>query len=601
MSCKRVFFALCTLILVFGIAGCSIDKVAQKGQEITEGKILASAVGNVVNLEQGWTEDTQEAFYFTDQGSRLMPYAWFLALEQPSSQELFRSDKNINTFRYLPTKPTDLNPDGLPVGFVKDIERNGQEWVGFNCALCHTGQISYKGTDIRIDGGPTLGDIESLQISLVSALKATYEDEQKFDRFAEKVLSSQASSDELDELRGNLLAQIETLANYNEINYDYPHQPHYGFARVDAIGAIFNQVMVTFNDLPENARPSDAPVSYPFIWGTNESDVVQWPGFAPNGPFSLGTLIRNAGEVLGTFGTVDIPEDKGVGKLEFAYDSSLKIENLGKIEKWVSQLRSPKWPEEYLPALNLELAERGKVHYDNHCLKCHAVVSREKEGIPYKAALIAQKEVNTDPKELQNVGRKLKAGKYEGRLGLIPKLAPIPAQTNGLNPLFNVVSGALSRQPLQTIEAGLIEFGGTLESFQEASNLKGVFEKYAELVDTSQFGALATAKSAGEQGFYKARPLDGIWATAPYLHNGSVPNLYELLLPQEQRSKVFYLGSREFDPEKVGYASTSEIGDISPFKFDTSLKGNSNQGHEYGVNELTEDQRKELLEYLKTL
>lgn len=601
MPFKRLIVALCSFVLVCGIAGCSLERIAQKGPEITEGEAIVSAVGNVVNLEQGWTEDTQQSFYFTNQGSRLMPYAWFLALEQAENQELFRSDDNVNAFRYLPTKPTELNPDGLPVGVVKDVDRSGQAWVGFNCALCHTAQLSYQDTDIRIDGGPTLGNIQGFQLSLVEALKATYQDEEKFNRFAEAVLGSQANQEDVDELRGNLLARTETLANYNDINYAYPDQPHYGFGRVDAIGSIFNQVMVTFNDLPENARPSDAPVSYPFIWGTNESDVVQWPGFAPNGPFSLGTLIRNGGEVLGTFGTIDIPDDKGLGKFEFAYDSSLKIENLGKIEQWVSELRSPQWPEEYLPAINSELAERGKVHYNNYCLQCHTAISRQEEGIPYNAYLTPLKDVQTDPTELNNLGRQLDAGKYEGRLGLVPKFEKIPAQTTGLNPLFNAVSGALLKQPLHTLEAGRIEFGGTLDALEAAANLKGVFEQYAGLVDASQFGSVAAGQSAAEEGVYKARPLDGIWATAPYLHNGSVPNLYELLLPVEERSKVFYLGSREFDPAKVGYVSTSDVDDTSSFKFDTALKGNSNQGHEYGVNELTDEQRQELLEYLKTL
>ena len=320
MLWRKLLVALCSIVLVFSIAGCSPEQLAeqsvQKGPEITEGETLTSAVGDVVNLEQGWTEDTQQSFYFIDQGSRLMPYDWFLVLEQDNSQELFRSDKNMSAFRYLPAKPTELNPDALPVGFVKDIDSHGKEWLGFNCSLCHTAQISYKGTHIRIDGGPTLGNIQGLQNSLVSALKATNVNEDKFERFAEKVLGSQASQTEVEELRGDLLAQTEKLVTYSDINYGYPDQPHYGFARVDAIGAIFNQVMVTFNDLPANARPSDAPVSYPFLWGTNESDVVQWPGFTPNGPFSFGTLLRNGGEVLGTFGTIEIPKEvKGLDKI----------------------------------------------------------------------------------------------------------------------------------------------------------------------------------------------------------------------------------------------------------------------------------------------
>ena len=163
MSGKKVLIAIFMLFLVCGIVGFPLQGVAQEKAEITEGTALVSAVGNVVNLEQGWTEKTQQHFYFVDQGSQMMPYDWFLALEQDSSQELFRSDKNMNALRYLPSKPTKLNPDGLPVGFAKGIDKNGRSWLGFNCSLCHTGQISYQGTDIRIDGGTTIGDIQSLQ------------------------------------------------------------------------------------------------------------------------------------------------------------------------------------------------------------------------------------------------------------------------------------------------------------------------------------------------------------------------------------------------------------------------------------------------------
>jgi hypothetical protein len=99
---------------------------------------------------------------------------------------------------------------------------------------------------------------------------------------------------------------------------------------------------------------------------------------------------------------------------------------------------------------------------------------------------------------------------------------------------------------------------------------------------------------------YKARPLEGIWATAPYLHNGSVPTLYDLLLPADQRPVTFAMGTRAFDPKKVGYdASPTAPG--NGFTFDTRLPGNSNKGHVYGVGQLTPVQRQELLEYLKGL
>jgi|SRR5713101_4108095 len=111
--------------------------------------------------------------------------------------------------------------------------------------------------------------------------------------------------------------------------------------------------------------------------------------------------------------------------------------------------------------------------------------------------------------------------------------------------------------------------------------------------------------------------LDTCWATAPYLHNGSVPTLYDLLLPKrlsgdpkngEYRPDQFLVGSREFDPVKVGLRSEG----YEQRKFDTAVKGNSNTGHDYGARRttlpngtvlepLTKEQRLDLLEYLKSL
>ena len=96
---------------------------------------------------------------------------------------------------------------------------------------------------------------------------------------------------------------------------------------------------------------------------------------------------------------------------------------------------------------------------------------------------------------------------------------------------------------------------------------------------------------------YQARPLTAIWATAPYLHNNSVPTLYDLLLPAKDRRAVFYTGRREYDVQHLGFVADDD--GRHRFKFDTSLSGNRNTGHAFG-DTLTEPQRLDLLEYLKT-
>lgn len=98
---------------------------------------------------------------------------------------------------------------------------------------------------------------------------------------------------------------------------------------------------------------------------------------------------------------------------------------------------------------------------------------------------------------------------------------------------------------------------------------------------------------------YANMPLDGIWLRAPYLHNGSVPTLRDLLKPVDQRPKVFYRGYDVYDFTNLGWVSSGPEAERTGFRFDTSLKGNSNAGHTYGVN-LSEADKDALIEYLKT-
>jgi mono/diheme cytochrome c family protein len=107
---------------------------------------------------------------------------------------------------------------------------------------------------------------------------------------------------------------------------------------------------------------------------------------------------------------------------------------------------------------------------------------------------------------------------------------------------------------------------------------------------------------------YANAPLDGVWARAPYLHNGSVPTLWDLLTPQESRNggrDFFYRGSTVYDPGNVGFRTDieQEADGRKPFRYVVSEPGNGNQGHSgtaYGTD-LSDDDKHALIEYLKTL
>jgi mono/diheme cytochrome c family protein len=103
----------------------------------------------------------------------------------------------------------------------------------------------------------------------------------------------------------------------------------------------------------------------------------------------------------------------------------------------------------------------------------------------------------------------------------------------------------------------------------------------------------------GAQGGYVTRPLVGVWLLGPFLHNGSVPTLWDLLSPPQQRPARFYRGYDVVDLEHLGFISTGAAATANGFLFDTNLRGNSNGGHIYG-SDLGDADKRALLEYLKT-
>ncbi len=99
---------------------------------------------------------------------------------------------------------------------------------------------------------------------------------------------------------------------------------------------------------------------------------------------------------------------------------------------------------------------------------------------------------------------------------------------------------------------------------------------------------------------YNVPHLDGIWLRAPYLHNGSVPTLRDLLTPAAQRPSTFYRGYDVYDPTNVGFIAEGPQAEKVGTLYDTTRKGNGNQGHEFGID-LPEEEKAALLEYMKTL
>ena len=101
-------------------------------------------------------------------------------------------------------------------------------------------------------------------------------------------------------------------------------------------------------------------------------------------------------------------------------------------------------------------------------------------------------------------------------------------------------------------------------------------------------------------GGYVAVALDGIWSRAPYLHNGSVPTLWDMLTEPAKRPRQFYRGYDVFDQKDVGFIANGPVAERDGRRYDTTLPGNGNQGHGFGA-ELSDSEKRDLIEYMKTL
>ena len=524
-----------------------------------------SSSGDVQFLNQGFDDETRQDFYHMAQGTRLLRYSWFHALEQATNSNRFFDEENLQRFGLFLDRNTLNNSDQLPVGFAKTVSvSDSNVYVGLTCAACHTTEISYSNQTVRIDGGPSLFDalLFAKEISkALGALVGESSDREKFARFSKSVLKEQWSEGGQAQLYEMVLNQLnETLkpqrvAEAGKVNL-YPTE--WGPGRLDALGRGGNTILFKLDT--HNLRPANAPVSYPAIWNTWVLSRVQWNG-AVRQPMG-----RNLLQALGLGANLSFdPTSK-------QFQTSANVVDLSRIEKLVQRLEPPVWPEKILGPIDHVKANRGAKLYEQQCAHCHVAQLTEpnESGKKFKEVnLIPLKEIGTDPLSATNFFQRTVA---TGPLG------------------FGLLTVADTAEYLTTqiLEGQYLKHEISQEEQEEWNGYR----------PNTIEGPLA----------YVARPHSGVWALAPYLHNGSIPNLFQLLSPREERENVFYVGHSEYDPRHVGFVSQKI--DETDFMFMTSIPGNSNAGHEFrdgprtnGVigPALSSQERWDLIEYLKTL
>lgn len=604
---KKIILALgiaLVLSLLFGIA---------VRREFTVELPKYPPIENVVWLDQNWTIAQQEWFHHADQGTQTfgIPYEWFIALEQPelslATPGLLSDPLYLDRYGFIPC-PTSSGKAELPVGFahagqildasgapLRNPQTNAQMTsLGFTCAACHTGRFSYHKTTVFLDGGSALTNVQNFQKAVGLSIVYTHVLSWRFARFADRVLGPGARDDAKFKLRNQLDAVYKQIKDVAALEKSVKSESiDEGFARLDALSRIGNTVFALDLDHHENFVAYSAPVHFPRIWDASWFLWVQYNGSIER------PMTRNAGEALGVRATVNFPTAK-----DQLPTSSVQVNTIFQLEQLLAGekppnalnrfagLTSPTWPDKILPPINANLAAAGATLYRTHCRGCHLPAASDADfwtvaqWTPVNAAgerylnlnMIDIAHVGTDPAQAEDMKKRSVA--VPTSLGITDDTGKVVTSDDFGNALRQIVNAVVNRWYDSQVPPISSAMRDKMNGFR-ADGIRATLQ-------------------------YKARPLDGIWATPPYLHNGSVPSLYALLSPVAERPRVFYLGDREYDPVDVGYRTEKFPGG---FKLDTSIRGNSNSGHEFNNGSgkgiigplLTPDERRALIEYLKTL
>lgn len=663
-SIGTIILAVIAIVYIVVRINVAIDSI---GYSLTPPELPEYQDLETVNVNPtGWPNESADWFHHASQGTATLPvpYKWLLALEAPKSSPwsiLLGGDEGrfmddfILRLGFIKQGKTPYNPDGLPIGIAKTesiyfpgIDQKANAG-GFTCAACHTGQIIHDGKRFIIDGGPAMTDLGLLTQSLGAALGQTALSSKlfllngRFERFAERVLGSNDNIVTRGRLKKELTKTMGVLIKLND-TIDITE----GFSRLDALNRIGNQVFSADMDRHANYSPINAPVNYPHIWTTSWFDWVQYDGSI------MQPLTRNTGEALGVDAYIDVA---GPDSQRFA--SSVNVNNLIRIENWLAGeyplennnifngLLAPKWPAQF-PPIKKDMAKQGSLLYQELCQKCHLPPIDSEEfwsdkywkHIPYDDSRPVKPGDGNEVVPQQTERRFL-------HVEIIPleEIGTDPAQANilttrtvdttGLNLDVHICmpvpadDSAYSKKEVLTFvelkDSATSNFGLALGALVERTNNQWFNQNFIALDKRSAMEGLRPNCLQVGKG-YKARPLNGVWATAPFLHNGSIATLYHLLSPLEERPTFVELGNPVFDVKHVGIVQGKTIQNFNKkrdhkphditadyndgrFILDTRELGNHNTGHIFSDGDesgkigraLSDGERMALIEYLKTL
>lgn len=522
-----------------------------------------AASSSIVRLQQGWDDAQEQIFYHTPQGTVILPASWLAALQSPDGRPFMDPD-HMRRLGFIADDRSTANPYAWPIGFAINPAKDtaGVETVGLTCAACHTGEISYRGKTLRVDGGQANIDLDAFKKEITDAILSTGATPARREAFEKRAVQLGFPA---ERMRPDFEARYRALVDATpERERTAADTTLAGPGRNDALAVIAKVLFNYALGVPANANRATAPVNFPYLWNIWNLNWVQYNGSVRQ-PMS-----RNIGEALGV-GAITHFIDLGTGALSpepERWRTSIPVRNLNALETLLESIQPPHWPQGVLGQIDGVRAKRGAQLFSQNCAGCHgvrAIAGAKTEEWSVKVLPLTV--IATDPMQAMN----FRNTTYDGtKLGL-------SIHTDAATGL-RVVTDAVRTQAYRDAQIPAAQWGA-FDGFGRSN--------------------LVTAPCG-----YKARPLVGVWATPPFLHNGSVPTVFDLL--SESRPVKFVVGSTEYDPAKLGLSQAAAPNTVI---FDTTAVGNSNAGHWFTDDQarsgrigrrLTDDQRYDLIEYLKT-
>jgi len=590
----------------------------------------------VADYRNGLTLGQRETYYHLSQGSEILPWILLTAVDVADASSTKPFVENLERYGLLPDPARD---DGLPVGLTvsSDPFTFGMDFVGITCAACHVGELRHDGKAVRIDGAPNMFNMQLFYSQAIEALMAATSDRAKLWRTLKRLgrqdygrygvaapfvrpatlvyygANMLLHRDRLD-ARLELIAVIRAAKEQRD-----PKHPTSGFGRLDAFDGTRNFIFtrlrkadtggefavnranmvrldaaVKFPPLwSRKAQPlelvaayREQPQRFPPVWGFKDYDWIEWT-------INTTTVLeRNFTETLGAGATV-VLDPRRTASL---FESSIPIRNMHDLEWLAYYIDPPRWPTAIFGEIKPDLAAAGEGIFRSRCAGCHEYGDdrRTPNGL-IRLRGMRPEEVRTDA----TVAVRISCPVPDSGALAIPPRSYTAEESQLLRDCAGVKAGTAftGNSFARTVQAAV---DSIKQKAFAAAGIDAAQQRAMEDLDRrgGVFWRDTLLDTRPPYGPYAPRPLYGIWAAAPYLHNGSVPTLYHLLLPPEQRPKTFALGKREYDPVRLGFAVDTAC-DQQDCVVDTTRTGDGNGGHLFGTD-LAEPDRMALLEYLKT-